>query len=141
MHASQIVNHLLELLDEAPPSWRLEEASVYLPPRSTKWVAVFTGVEPGQQVRRSTGLTDRQAALLLARKWEREAARARSKVLKKPTIRTGAERPDVLTQKEVAAALGMSERGVREAERRALAKLRNHPALRQMWTAYKSSMG
>jgi hypothetical protein len=133
MHASQIVDHLLERVDELPPSWCLLEASVYLPPRSTKWIAVFTAVESGKQTRRSTGLTNRQAALLLAKKWEREAReeRARSKApLKTPTI-------GVRTQKEVAAILGMSERGVRAAERRALAKLRRGLELRQAWTEYK----
>jgi transcriptional regulator len=42
-----------------------------------------------------------------------------------------------LTQKEVAALLGMSERGVRNIEKRALAKLRNHPALRSLWGQIK----
>ena len=32
--------------------------------------------------------------------------------------------------------LGMSERGVREVERRAFQKLRNHPLLRQVWQQY-----
>ena len=139
MDAKQIVHHLLDQ-PEVPFGW-LAEASVYLPPRSTKWVAVFTGVEAGRQIRRSTGLSNREAALILARKWEREAReeRTRSKVpLKKPTIRAGSESPGLLTQKEVAAVLGMSERGVREAERRAMAKLRRHPALRQVWNAYKT---
>src|SRR3954468_16066686 len=116
MHANQIVDHLLELVDELPFGWRLLEASVYLPPRSSKWIAVFTGIESGKQIRRSTGLSDHQAALLLARKWERETReeRARSKPLKKPIIRAGSEGPGVLSQKEVAEILGMSERGVRE---------------------------
>jgi hypothetical protein len=138
MDAREIVDRLLDDA-QPPPAW-LAEASVYLPPRSTKWVAVFTGVEPGQQVRRSTGLINREAALVLARKWEYEAReeRGRSKIsLKKPTIRAGAELPGLLTQKQVAAVLGMSERGVREAERRAMAKLRKDCALRQLWNAYK----
>src|SRR5215212_9406727 len=71
MDANQIVDRLLDYA-QLPSGW-LAEASVYLPPRSTKWVAVFTGVESGQQVRQSTGLTNREAALVLARKWERDA--------------------------------------------------------------------
>jgi len=139
MDAKEIVDRLLDH-GQLRSEW-LAEASVYLPPRSSKWVAVFSGVEPGQQVRRSTGLTNREAALVLARKWERDAReeRARAKMaLKKPTIRAGAERPGVLTQKQVAAVLGMSERGVREAERRAMAKLCKDPALQQVWNAYKT---
>ena len=38
-----------------------------------------------------------------------------------------------LTQKEVGLLLGMSERAVRAAEKRALQKLRQHPLLRQLW--------
>jgi hypothetical protein len=41
-----------------------------------------------------------------------------------------------LTQKEVALVMGMSERGVRAVERRALDKLRRHPALRALWTEW-----
>jgi hypothetical protein len=41
------------------------------------------------------------------------------------------------TQKQVALALGMSERGVREAERRALEKLRHHPLLQHIWQQYQ----
>lgn len=137
MNASQVVD---ELLDQTVRfSMALLEASVYLPPRSTKWVAVYTGVEPGRQARRSTGLTDREAAMILARKWEREARqeRARSKVPFKTRVPGRAGQPGVLSQKEVAAVLGMTERGVRAAEHRALAKLRKDPTLRQIWNLYK----
>lgn len=44
-----------------------------------------------------------------------------------------------LTQAETAKVLGMTERGVREVERRALEKLRNHPALRELWRDYTSA--
>ena len=74
------------------------------------------------------------------KKWEREAReeRLRSQApSKKPAIRVGSkELPGLLTQKEVALALGMSERGVRQAEGRALSKLRNSPALRYFWKQY-----
>ena len=138
MNATQIVDYLLENTVKAASV--LSEATVYLPPRSTRWVAVFTGAEPGKQVRKSTGLTDRHAALVLAKKWESEAReeRFRSKSpLKKPSIRVGStESPGLLTQKEVAAVLGMSERGVREVERRALSKLRKNKGLRDFWSKY-----
>lgn len=52
------------------------------------------------------------------------------------------KRSDVigLTQVEVARILGMSERGVREVEKRALRKLRAHPELRQFWAQYGSEL-
>jgi hypothetical protein len=138
MYAAQIVDALLD--QNGNGCLLLGEASVYLPPRSTKWVAVFTGIEAGKQIRRTTGLTNRRRALALALKWERQARAARSRGeggSKKPSIRAGAsEDSGLLTQKEVAAVLGMSERGVREAERRAFSKLRTHPALRKMWKDY-----
>jgi hypothetical protein len=50
---------------------RLSQATVHRPHRGRNWVAVFTGPERGQ-VRRSTGLTDRDQALLVVRQWEAE---------------------------------------------------------------------
>jgi Sigma-70, region 4 len=38
-----------------------------------------------------------------------------------------------LTQKEVAVIMKVSEPAVRDIERRAIEKLRNHPALKQIW--------
>jgi hypothetical protein len=135
MTATQIVDCLLDERTVLDPI--ICEASVYRPPRSTRWVAVFTGAEPGRQIRKSTGLTNREAALVLARKWERDARQERERLNakpKKPTIRARSnELPGLMTQSQVAAALGMSERGVRQAERRALSKLRNDPALREFW--------
>jgi hypothetical protein len=117
------------------------EASVHLPPRSRVWVASFTGPEPGKQVWRSTGLTDRSMAQLLANKWESEARQQRTawQGFKKPTIRIRQVSPTgQLTQKEVAMVLKMSERGVREVERRAFKKLRDHPLLKEIWRQYLS---
>jgi hypothetical protein len=58
-------------------------------------------------------------------------------VPKKPTIRVragSAERAvGLLSQKEVAVLLKISERAVRAIERRAFDKLRRHPALREFW--------
>jgi DNA-binding CsgD family transcriptional regulator len=39
----------------------------------------------------------------------------------------------LLSQKEVAVLLKISERAVREIERNAFAKIRNHPAMKQFW--------
>ena len=138
------MNILLEL---EPPgcAGKMTEATVRLPPRSSKWVGVYTGPEPGKQVARSTGLTDREAALALVKKWEAEARqqRASSSSPQKPVIRVGRIRgaePGTcpLTQSEVAAILNMSERTVREIERRAFEKLRRHPRLRQLWREHLS---
>jgi len=130
--AERIVRYLLNP--------ELFEATVRRPPRSRRWVAVFTGVEPGKQVWRTTGLTDREAALALARQWETEARQKRialGVLAKKPTIRvrrgSGEAAIGLLTQKEVAAVLGLSVRAIREIERRAFEKLRRHPALRRFW--------
>jgi len=118
----------------------LIEATVRRPPRSRIWVAVFTGKEPGKQVWRTTSLTDRDAALALARQWEAEARRERAAsgpLTRKPTIRvrrgSGEAAVGLLSQKEVAALLGLSVRAIREIERRAFEKLRRHPALRRFW--------
>jgi hypothetical protein len=135
MNAEEIVKTLLE---EYEPEMQtpLLEASVHLPPRSRFWVATFSGSEPGKQVWKSTGLTDRSEALLMAKKWETEARvqRAAWRGLKKPSVRIQHPSQSAgLTQKEVAVLLHMSERGVREVERRAFKKLRNHPLLKEIW--------
>lgn len=110
--------------------------------RSKRWIATFTAAEPGKQISRSTGLTDREAALALARELEAEERRKRAALgaalQRKPVVRVrrrGEPPPSggPLTQAEVAALLDMSVRGVREVERRAFAKLRQHPLLREIW--------
>ncbi len=125
---------------------RLLEATVRLPPRGHRWVAVYTGVEPGKQVWRSTGLTDRNAALAQAKEWEAEAKRQRAALGLKPrparirVRRRGAgawagNEPVVgpLSQRDVSIFLQISERAVRSIERRALGKLRADPRLRELW--------
>jgi hypothetical protein len=101
------------------------------------------GTPTGGQVWKSTGLTDRDQALLVARKWEAEARVQRARLgrtAKKPIwrVRRPASSTGIgpLSQKEVAMLLNMSERGVREVERRAFQKLRNHPLLRRVWQQY-----
>jgi hypothetical protein len=144
VHAQAIADWLLDP-DNAPKPLKLAEASVHLPPRSTKWVAVYTGVEPGKQVWKSTGLTNREAALAQARQWEAEARKQRQALGKQPTRATlrvrrsspGSVPFGPLSQKEVAALLNMSERAVRNVEKRALAKLRKHHLLRALWDEIK----
>ena len=132
------------LLDEQPlAAVPVCEASVHLPQRSRVWVAAFTG-HNGGQVWRSTGLTDHDQALVLAKHWEAEARAQRlglGRPLQRPILRVRREEPGTarsgpLTQKEVARLLNMSERGVRAVERRAFEKLRQHPLLRQAWQRY-----
>lgn len=136
--ASEIVEFILA---EEPAT--VCEASVRRPRRGRVWVATFTGPRGGQ-VWKSTGLTDRDQAVLLAKSWEAKARAERTKLgrtSRTPLLRVGRQQPGtprsgLLTQKEVAMLLNMSERAVREIERRAIQKLRNHPLLRQVWRQY-----
>ena len=97
------------LLAEQPESMPpVSEASVHRSKRSAIWVAAFTGPTGGQRWR-STGLTDRVQALLLARHWEAEAREQRARLgrtAKRPiwhVRRPGnSTRIGPLTQKEVA---------------------------------------
>lgn len=127
----------------------LDEATVRLPPLGSKWVAVFTAAEPGKQTWRSTGLTDRDAALAKALRWEQDAKRQRAALgltPRKPNIRvqrrladpSGKVAPGVepMSQREIAMILKISERAVRVIEQRALEKLRRHPMLRELWAEY-----
>jgi len=124
----------------------LVEATVRLPPRGHRWIAVYTGVEPGKQVWRTTGLTDRAAALARAREWESNAKRQRFalglksrraniRVQRRETETWSADEPVLgpLSQREVSMILKISERAVRTIERRALGKLRADPRLRELW--------
>src|SRR5262245_60078081 len=87
----------------------LDEATVRRPPRGTRWIAVFTSAKPGKQTWRSTGMTNRTAALALAREWEADARKRRAQLgrfTRKPTIRVRRGSPEaaagLLTQAEVA---------------------------------------
>jgi hypothetical protein len=121
----------------------VREASVHLPRRGTKWVAAFAD-ETGKQVWKSTGQRERTTALALAQEWEREARAKRATAgppPRKGTVRVRPGSPEhqggLLSQKEVAALLRISERAVRAIEKRAFEKLRRHPALRQFWREWK----
>jgi hypothetical protein len=94
----------------------ITEATVHMPPRSNVWVATFTGLTPGQQVWRSTGLTNREEALAQAKRWEAEARQqrlAQGLGSKSPPYVPGrvskVAAREKLTQQEVAKRLGMSE--------------------------------
>jgi DNA-binding CsgD family transcriptional regulator len=133
-----IVQILIET-DSPVSARRLVEVSVHLPRRGTRWVAAFRDAT-GRQVWRTTGLREREPALVLARRWEAGAKRQRAAHPAAPpklTIRvrpSSAERQQgCLTQAEAAAIMRISERSVREIERRAFEKLRRHPALKELW--------
>jgi len=136
MTASRIVK---VLLDQQPGiQIPVNEATVHL--RGTVWVASFTGPTPGERVWKSTKLKDRQQALGLAKQWEaqaRQERRASGHLFRKPIVRVRHPKSGRVagqfTQREVAQILGMSERGVREVERRAFSKLRRHPLLKKIW--------
>lgn len=141
---TQLAKCVVEALlgDRALVQTPILEASVHRPARGRVWVAAYTGPESGQ-VWRSTGLTDRAQALLVARQWEAEARAERSKLgrtPRKPLIRVRRSEPfsgsGPLTQREVALLLGMSERAVRQVEHRAIEKLRRHPFVRQIWQQF-----
>jgi hypothetical protein len=121
------------LASDEPAECSLAEASVHRSHRGRIWNATFTGAT-GQQVWKSTGLTNREGAMLLAQKWAKKARAERERLARnrKPMMRAQLGKP-ALTQKEVGLLLGMSERAVRAAEKRALQKLRQHPLLRQLW--------
>jgi DNA-binding CsgD family transcriptional regulator len=127
------------LAPDAPNARCVIEASVHLPHRGKIWRASFRD-ETGRQRWRSTGTTDRSAALALAKQWEEEARRKRGPGLRPPEkalIRAvgGGSKADtaLFTQREVALIMKISERAVRNIERRAVAKLRRNPVLKALW--------
>jgi hypothetical protein len=143
MTIRELVQMLLET-DDPPSARALIEASVHLSTRGKRFNASFRD-ETGRQVSRTTGLTDRGAALALARAWEKEAQIrriAQGAKPKKPTIRVRPGSSEIaaglLSQAEVGLILGVSERAVREIERRAFAKLLNHPDLRRFWREWQT---
>ena len=127
------------LLDNAP----LSEATVHRPKRGSVWVASLTGAGGGQTWR-STGLSDRAQALLVARRWEAQARAERARLgrtRRKAVLRVRHSEPGTgagLTQEEVAQLMRISVRAVRNIEKRAIRKLFNHPVLRQLWRDYSA---
>ena len=142
MNASEIIDAVLR--DDEPVRARtLLDASVHLPRRGRRWVASYRD-ESGRQVWKATGQSDREAALAIAQEWEQRAKRkrlAQGVVAAKPSIRvrpgSGEETLGLLTQAQVALILRISQRSVREIERRAFEKLRRHPALKRFWREHE----
>jgi hypothetical protein len=141
----QIASLLVDLLLEQAPLTQtaILEATVHRGRRSKIFTASFTG-PLGGQVWKTTGLTDYYPALGLARHWEAEARAQRSRLdrtigLPRTRVRPTQAGPAIgWSQKEVAQILHMSERGVRQAEQRAIRKLRLHPLLKDLWHKYLS---
>jgi hypothetical protein len=135
MSAEKLVQILLTD-SRCPRARNLLEASVHRPRRGKIWVASFR--DAGRQRWRSTGTTDRKAAMALAQEWERDAGRRgggpRPPLKALVRVARGSGQPDSgFTQQEVALILRISERAVRAIERRAVEKLRRNPALRALW--------
>jgi DNA-directed RNA polymerase sigma subunit (sigma70/sigma32) len=129
-----------ELLGDMP----VTEASVHRSKRSKVWNAVFSA-PAGGQTSRTTGLINRDQALLVAKRWEAEARAQRTKLggtAKRTILRVRRSANSTgfgpLTQKEVGMLLNLSERSVREIERRAFRKIRDHPLMRGIWQDYLS---
>jgi hypothetical protein len=124
---------------QRPSAMEIIEASVHRPRRGRLYVASFRD-ETGRQRWQRTGLSDRKAALILAQELEDQDRRRRGFVAKQPqrsfvrvTAGGGTGNEGLFTQREVAALLRISERAVRNIERRAIEKLRRHPELRAIW--------
>lgn len=138
MTPAQIVNELLE--GEGWVRQILGEASVHLPRRGHIWISSFTGVR-GQEWK-STGTSDKPAALAIAQEFEDAARAQRAKsggAGENRTIRIRVSPGGTgggLTQREVALVMKLSERAVRAIEKRALRKLAQHPQLREIWRQY-----
>jgi hypothetical protein len=142
MTVSELLRILLESDGPVCIDDLLDEASVHLPRRGSRWIATYRD-ETGRQVWKSTGLRNRAAAQIVADRLEAEARRKRATQIpfRKPTIRvrpgSGERGVGLLSQKEVAVLLRVSERAVREIERTAFEKIRNHPAMREFWSEWQ----
>ncbi len=142
MKASELVSWLVGADDLVKQI--LGEASVHRPRRGTRYVASYTD-ENGRQRWKTTGLADYQAALALAKEWEvqAKAKRAQSGSRRFAQKTAGHLRGSTfggLSQREVGVLLGVSERTVRQIEKRAIGKLMRHPELRQVWLQYSSGI-
>ena len=107
----------------------------------------FSDLDLTPQARRfssekSTRTEDPAAALVIAEELEATARAERARVgrVGQPQRLRNRQSPGNtgagLTQREVDELLGMTERGVRAAEKRALRKLRQHALLRELWGDY-----
>jgi hypothetical protein len=144
MNAEEIVRMLLEADGPLCMYALIDEASVHLPRRGTRWVATFRD-ETGNQVWKATGQRDRTAAQAIADELEAAAKRkrlAQGEPPNKPVIRvrrgSGERGLGPFTQAETAAIMRISERSVRQLQKSAFTKLRNHPALKEFWREWQS---
>jgi hypothetical protein len=141
MEARELVHVLIET-DSSVSAWHLVEVSVHLPNRGTKWIAAFRD-HTGRRTWRSTRMRSRRAALAQGKEWEQAAQQKRSAQGALPgkpimRVRRGSAEHEVglLSQAEAAAFLHISERAVRDIERRAFDKIRRHPGLRAFWSEW-----
>jgi hypothetical protein len=137
MSAKLLVEMLLR--DNQSLARGLVEASIHPSHRGKVWRASYRD-EMGRQRWRSTGTKDPKAALAMANEWEEEARRKRNtgprppqKALIRTVAGSGKSDTDLFTQREVALIMKISERAVRNIERRAIAKLQRNPVLRKLW--------
>jgi hypothetical protein len=138
MSAAAIVEILIRD-SHCPDAKGLIEASVHRPARGKRWIASFRN-QAGRQEWKSTGLTDKNAAIILAKEWEAAARRQRGSARQTPRkalirVAGGSGKGDtgLFTQREVALLMKISERAVRNIERRAIAKLQSNPVLKALW--------
>jgi hypothetical protein len=113
VNAEEIVRMLLEADGPLHIYALIDEASVHLPRRGKRWVATFRD-ETGNQVWKATGQRDRTAAQAIADAWAWPL------------------------YPETAAIMRISERSVRQLQKSAFTKLRNHPALKEFWREWQS---
>jgi hypothetical protein len=143
MGPRELVQVLIET-DSPASSRALIEVSVHLPNRGTRWIAAYRDAT-GRRVWRTTGMRNRKAALTLGQRWEQAAKQKRlgqGALPRKPTIRVrrGSAEHEVglLSQAEVAAFMHITQRAVRDIERRAFDKIRRHPGLREFWNEWST---
>lgn len=135
MRIEALVRALLESEGQLCAERLVNEASVHLPRKGTRWIASYRD-HTGQQRWRSTGLTDKRAAIILAQEWElaeRKRRAEHSEPMPSKRRYTGSRWAVQFTQREVARLLGISQRAVRDIEARALRKLRRHPSIAALW--------
>ena len=101
--------------------------------------------ETGNQVWKATGQRDRRAAQAIADELEAAAKRKRfaqggppKNLVLRVRRGSGDRGRGPFTQAETAAIMRVSERTVRQLQKSAFTKLRNHPALKEFWREWQS---
>jgi hypothetical protein len=141
MEPRELVQVLIET-DSSVSARRLVEVSIHRPARGTKWIAAYRDAT-GRRVWRSTRMRNRKAALAQAQRWEQDEKQkrlAQGALPRKPImrVRRGSAEHEVglMSQAEVAAFMHITQRAVRDIERRAFDKIRRHPGLRAFWSEW-----